>query len=396
MKTNLLRLIIIISITPLLVNCYKTESHKPLVVSSGVPAKVTDIKVENVPGAAKISYTVPSDPDLLYVLATYKLANGEVKEVKSSVFKNHVLLEGFAQETDYVVHLSTVTRGEIKSEPVAVTIHPLKAPVYLVLDSMKANETFGGVNLQYTNPFNTEFVLTTLVKNESGIWVEKDRYYTSRLQENYSIRRPEFGPVPTEFAFFFTDKWKNKSDTLYKTITPLFEEEFDKSLWSDAALSDDSNLPRYSPLYQLWTPGETTYFFVSPNIPGLILPAWFTIDFGKRYRFGRMKVDNVRHHVNWMYAQGTPEIFEIWGSNEKTTDWSKWTLLGSFRCEKPSGLPVGTLSAEDQAQIKLGDTYDFEPSVNSYRYMRFKTVKTFGNTPAFYLLELTFFGAGDK
>jgi F5/8 type C domain. len=372
------------------INC-SPEANEPLKANSEVPSQVSNIRVENGAGAAKIIYTLPSDDNILYVEATYTQSGGEASRTKSSVYKNYVEVEGFSRAGEYTVMLRTVSRSEIKSEPVEVKISPSDAVVHTVFPTLRSIATFGGINLRFENLPANEYVLHISLKDPTGVWIDDyDRLYTSATNVSYSVRGLD--STPTDFKFYLTDRWRNSSDTLFATHTPLYEEEFDKSLWKDAALADDFNVPQYGPLSQLWTPGSATYFFISPNMPGLTLPNWFTIDLGREYVFGRLLVHNVSHADSWMYARGTPEEFEIYGSNERTTDWDQWTLLGSFTCVKPSGAPLGTITAEDSAQALAGDNYDFDPSDQSFRYVRFKTLKTFGNQLNTYLLELTFYG----
>lgn len=393
MKTIKLYLSVIVTILLILTSC-DPETNSPLVKDTHVPSQVSNVSVENYAGGAKVKYSIPNDPKILYVLAKYTLSNGEEAQTKSSVFKNYVELEGFSQPEEIEVKLFTVSRSEIKSEPVIVKVNPLKAPVHNVFETLNASATFGGVHVSFSNPFGAEFVLHIFYKDSTGTWVDYDRLYTDAQERSYASRGFESRPI--DFRFFFTDKWHNSSDTLELNITPLFEVEFDKSLWKDAALPDDSNVPRYGALSQLWTPGTTTYFFIKPDMPGLVLPNWWTIDLGKEYYFGRMHVHNVSHADTWMYARGTPEMFEIWGSNVKSTDWNDWTLLGEFTCVKPSGSPLGTVTQEDRDQALAGDSYDFDPINQSFRYMRFKTLKTFGNNLDTYLLELTFYGKANE
>lgn len=380
---------VMLPITLFLAGC-ETEVNKPLKEDSSVPPKVTNIRVENLPGGAKITYTLPKDLDIAYVLAKYSLSSGEEKIAKSSVYKNYVELEGFSEVQEYAVNLYTVSRSEVESEPVLVKINPTTAPIHLVKESFLPIPTFGGVNLKFLNPDGIQFILHTHFKDSTGTWVDYDRYYSEAREGNYSVRGFESEPI--DFRFYFTDQWQNSSDTTVINLTPLYEEEFDKSLWVDAALSDDTNSPRYGPLSQLWTPGTTTYFFVNPNIPGLSLPHWWTIDLGRKYIFGRMVIHLTSHNTGWMYQKGAPEQFEIWGSNERTTDWSKWTLLGDFTVEKVSGLPLGQTSTEDRAKILEGHEFQFGALDEGFRYVRFKAIRNFGNIPETHLLELTFFG----
>lgn len=368
--------------------------NEPLVGGFGTPGQVRNIRVENLPGAAKIYYTLPYDRGLSYVQAEYTNSLGERVAVNSSAFKNYLLIEGFGEQREYEVELYSISKSDDRSAPVKVKINPTTPPVQLSWETLDVMRTFGGVQLKYENMFEAEFVLYTLVKDEEGNWTEYDRMYTEGGTANIQHSVRGLAPNPTDFAFYLRDKWHNISDTMFTNITPLYEEELDKSLWKDAALMDDGNVPpRYSPLYQLWTPGATTYFFQdNRGADWRGLPTWVTIDFGKPYILGRMKSHQVNHSATWQYGSCSPRLFEIWGSNEATTDWDKWTLLGDFEVVKPSGLPLGTNSADDLALATAGHDFEFELTENSYRYIRYKVKETWGRLNYFCLLELTFWG----
>src|SRR5690606_40606307 len=89
----------------------------PFVGDGTKPAGVSNLTVVNDHGASTISYTLPHDPQLLYVEAVYTLSNGTTKSVKSSVFKNFIRLEGFVSTAERAVTLYTVHRAEMKCEP---------------------------------------------------------------------------------------------------------------------------------------------------------------------------------------------------------------------------------------------------------------------------------------
>ena len=373
----------------LLLGC-EQDVKSPLAHNDTVPQPPKSIQVENLSGSSKISYNLSDDIELLYVMAVFSSHEGKERIVKSSIFKSYVILDGFGKPGEYNVTLYAVSRSEVRSEPVNVKVNPLRALVHEVYDTLDIKETFGGLNLQLKNEEEGEYTVFTLVKDSiSGQWVEYDRLYTTAKSADYSIRG--FEPNPTDFAVYIMDKWKNSSDTLIANLTPLYEVQFDPSMFKDAQLADDSNAARYSPLYQLWTPGPTTYFFMKEGV-GYKLPNWVTIDLGKKYIFGRFHLNLTNHANNWKYTGGTPKKFEIWGSNEPTTDWNKWTLLGAFEIIKPSGLPLGQLSDADNKQIAIGHDFDFPFQSNSFRYIRFKTLSTFGGQPEINFREIILYG----
>ena len=80
-------------------------------VDNVAPASVSDVRVENLPGSAMISYSLPNETDLLYVKAVYTDSHGVKTEVKSSVFKDNVVLKGFGRSKKQTVQL-VIKKGE--------------------------------------------------------------------------------------------------------------------------------------------------------------------------------------------------------------------------------------------------------------------------------------------
>jgi len=368
------------------------EKLGPLVAQDGQPNILSNITVENTNGGAKISYTLPEDPDLLYVTATYTVNSGVERTVKSSVFKNYITLEGFSTTDEREITLYTVNRAENRSDPMRVKIQPLTSPLEVTFGTLEATGDFGGVNLKFVNETETEFVFYTLTKGENGAWGIYDRLYSSAKERDYSIRGLD--AVPQEFAFVLQDKWQNRSDTLFKTITPLYEEKLNKALWKHYPL--DNDVPHEPNLISnLWS--ETNANVSIRAFPGIELPNWITIDLGQTAVLGRMKMHAINattSNYQWFYSAGSPRIFEIWGSNDPALDgsWDSWTLLDRFESIKPSGLPVGSRNAEDIAAGLAGEDHKFSNYDNAYRYIRFVLVNTWGSGPLLQMQELTFWG----
>ena len=67
----------------LLAACVK-EDHKPVAPEGAAPGPVANTAVQNLPGAAKITYSLPPDDQVLYVKAVYEHQPGTKREVKSS------------------------------------------------------------------------------------------------------------------------------------------------------------------------------------------------------------------------------------------------------------------------------------------------------------------------
>lgn len=373
------------------------KTNEPLISGKTVPAEVENVEVENVPGGAKLTYSLPKNSDVLYVVAEYKDNQGNTRSVKSSRFQNSIYLEGFAEEKDYVVRLYAVNESENRSSAYETTIHPDRAPIRIITDSLMVEPTFGGLLYDLRNEFDMQLTVFTLVKNDEGEWEEFDRYYTDSEKINHSVRGLE--PDSTDFAIYVQDEYRNHSDTVFTSLTPFYEEEVDKSTWEDAGLVDDFNEPWYGPLSSLWDEGDDrSYFFQDKNgYPELTgLPTWVTIDLGQEWVLGRMKLFMVKHAVTWQYGSCSIQEFEIWGSNNPTIDWNDWTLLGEFGSTRPSGRSVGEpLTDDDQAQLDDGEDFEFPPITEAYRYIRLKVNRTWGRENYFCSLEISFWGQKD-
>ncbi|MGN6531075.1 MAG: DUF4959 domain-containing protein, partial [Ginsengibacter sp.] len=100
--------------------CQK-DTNKPIDPDKNAPGPIKSPVVENMGGAAKISYVLPKDQNLLYVRAEYEI-NGVKKEAKSSFYKNSVVVEGFGDTTEHSVTLYAVSRAVVSSDPVTGTI----------------------------------------------------------------------------------------------------------------------------------------------------------------------------------------------------------------------------------------------------------------------------------
>ncbi len=184
-------------------------------------------------------------------------------------------------------------------------------------------------------------------------------------------------------------------DTFYANCelipAPFYEVRCDKSLWKNAGLSDDSDQGMFLPVWDisnLWDDGDNFFY----QRGDYTIPNWFTIDLGVRYKFTRMKVNQLSHNDFWKFGDGSPKKFEIWATNTPTTNWADWNLIGTFESVKPSGLPIGQLSEQDQAVNLAGEEYNFIPMTDAFRYVRFKTLNTWGGVNYTCIKELTFWG----
>lgn len=377
-------------------NC-KDYEHKPWGAAGGTPGQVTQVQVENLPGAAKLTYELPSDQNLLYVLAVFTMPSGESRSVKASVYRNYLLMEGFPLAQDYHVQLYTVNKSEARSEPVSVTIHPSRPPLQDVFTSLVARPDFGGIHIAAINPTGRGYVYSTLVKDAQGVWQLFDRNYSTVDSLNYSVHGLD--SIKTEFGIFVTDQWNNSSDTLVTTLKPLYEEMLDKTAWKLAPLLSDFSTPfyPYSGVEHLWDNniheqnGILCYYYAHP-VSAPPLPSWFTIDLGGLYKLSRLRVYQYEGSGQYMYTDGNPRVYEIWGNTQPVDSWDSWELLQHCVSIKPSGLPSGVRNADDVAYAIKGEDFSFPLDAPPVRYIRFKLIDTWSHQPNLLLDEITLWG----
>lgn len=368
--------------------------HDPLEDVTTVPERPNVTNIENFNGGARIRYSIPNDPSILYVSAVFKSHEGKEREQKASIYKNYIDLEGFGDTSEYEVKLYTVNKAETRSEATNLTIKPLTPPIQHVFNSLEIIEDFGGINAKFANEEEKGFIFFTLYKNEEGEWQNYDRLFTSAKFRDYSVRG--LPPDPTDFAFCFRDEWGNTSDTLFKNLVPLYEEMLDKKLWEAYPLSSDTYTVQggWGPISNIWDGDYVSLanlYYQATS--GAQMPNWFTIDLGKKSKFSRMVVFQVpTERPTYAYNYGTPRNYEVWGSNDPTDDWDSWTLLIECESIKPSGSPVGERTPEDSAYALAGENYNFAPETEAYRYIRFKTLRSWTGAQNLMLTQLDLYG----
>src|SRR5690606_4782433 len=121
--------------------CKEQEGMAPINQNDPKPAKVTNVEVENLPGGARISYTLPKSDNILYIKAVYEIREGVEQEVKSSYYNRGLIIEGFPDTQEYDVQLYTVSRGDVESEPMTVQVQPLSPPVKEVFKTIEIEPT---------------------------------------------------------------------------------------------------------------------------------------------------------------------------------------------------------------------------------------------------------------
>jgi hypothetical protein len=379
-------------------SCEEEPGPQPLENNTNPPGMVTNLTVVNLKGKARITYTLPSDKDLLYVKANYTLENGTEMEVKASYYQNTMLLEGFRGGQDVNVEIRAVNRSEVGSEPLNATVSPLLAPIFDVFDSLETTADFGGLRVRAENTEEDDVAILVMTKNPVDDWEPiQNSIYTSRPDINQAIRG--FEAEPKDFALVVRDRWQNVTDTLFTEITPLFETIIPISGYSGLRLANDQESYPENRVEYMWDnqfgwPRVWLTFRGNSTQNHTV-----TVDMGTTAKLSRVRIwqypENVGGTQTYYYL-GSLRYFRIWGASE-TPDPSgvfddKWVLLGEYENIKPSSLPYGDQSNEDILTAQAGEDYEIPLEAPPVRYIRIQNLENWGGAESLAVAEMYMYG----
>jgi hypothetical protein len=407
-------MVLLMTLATVQFSCKKTDGYNTIVSTDKTkPGPVTNVQVANFNGGAYITYTLPDSKNILYVQANYPINAKQTRQSKSSYYSDSITVSGFAQSQDYVVTLTVVSRANVSSDPVQVTVHPGTPPYLLAIPTVKMVPDFGGVNITCLNPAKANIGIVVIGPDSTNKLQIIDQNYTNQDSTNFSLRG--YDTLPREFGVYITDQWGNISDTVFSTIKAIYEVEMNKADFSAYVLPTDV-LPfdAYRGVQNLWDNiiTEPTYNTQQPISP-LIWPAWVTFDMGQTAKLSRFNMvgrtgDSPLGVFLWGY--GTPQSFVIWGRPDVPVDEAMpdstglppvggvtadgWINMGEFYSPgKPSGLPNPEFTTADLAYWQSGFPFNFALTLPKVRYIRFECLTNMGGTNNFFdINELTFWG----
>ncbi len=372
------------------------DGPSPIEKDTVPPGELSNLTAQSLPGAVRVIYSLPNDEDLLYVVGRYTNKKGVQREFRSSYYTNSLIFEGFGDDDEYELKLYAVDRSENFSNPVTISAKPGTPPILSTFNSLAMQEDFGGMNFTFNNSEGAEFALDVFTTDTLGNIALTETFYTSRIDGSFSLRGYE--DKPRKFGISIRDKWGNVSDTLYNTITPIYETQLDKSLFKEVNLSGDSPTTAYgNEMKYIWdgrissdNDGQTGAHTGTDTKTG---PTYFTFDLGVLAKLSRFKLYCVQDEKHY-YNDVSPRYYEVWGCAEldPSGKWDNWVKLLDMENVKPSGYPTGILSNEDIESAKLGDEGYIPLDMPKVRYIRIKCLKNWSNNYNMTFTELFFYG----
>lgn len=388
----------------LAVACTKVKDYnEPISDDTTKPGAITNIKVANFYGGSYITYSLPSSGNILYVKADYVIdeKTGKKRQTKSSYYSDSITVQGFAENKEYTVTLTTVTRSNVESDPVTVKVSP-DTPIYRkVAKTIRMQPDFGGVNVQTSNPDKKPVGVIVLYKpagaDKYSIYEQK---FSDFAEVGFSSRG--FDTLPKQFAVYITDQWGNNSDTVYKTIKPLYEIQLDKNKFFGNALPSDGRIGFGWALSNLWNGnnGGTGWHTVQENVP---LPIVCTFGLGVSAKISRFILYG---RSGYEYAHGNPKVFSIWGSDkaapadqvlpvfaEEGTVLGDWVNMGNYVWPgPPSGAPPTAPTATDRSVFNQGKEFNVPFTAPKTRFIRMAVSESWSGATFAHAMEITLFG----
>lgn len=391
------------------------------------PGPVTNVQVENLNGGARISYTLPSDDDLLGAKVVYSLTEGgEVLEKYASIGNNYIELEGFGNQIKSDITVHAVDKSGNVSSGVTKTIEPLAPPISLMRETLEAKPAFGGISLTWDNEFEKDMGVSLFVYDSETEELKLFDTYFSKSKNGKAVFRP-FDPEKQQFHIEMFDRWNNYAEPMEASVTPMAEQKlpgregsthiwklFDDNNWLYRGdIHNDPSSSTYSGRkFELvhdgrgqsnsnntyWQPGDDGVA-IEKYIPGtgsqlIPFPLYFTVDMGRKAIYSRFNIKPRLRSPN--FSAPMPSDFEIWGTNNPKlttevgdgsreanmaywTSWEQangtdawkndgWTKIGTCKLTLSSGeskyYEGMTLSEEDVQNYRVnGFDFDMDDSI---------------------------------
>jgi len=205
--------------------------------------------------------------------------------------------------------------------------------------------------------------------------------------------------VENMFGVYVRDRWNNLSDTMFSTLTPLYEEKIDSRFFKRLALPRDENDAGQFP--RMFDGNIAVGMYTTVDV--MLAPVFFTIDLGQVVLLSRYKL---WHRKVNPYNNCSPKIWKVYGtlnpdmSNTDTEYWvnsyqKDWVLLSDVNdisIYKPSGSDSQNTS-EDLAAALAGFDLECMNENVPVRYLRFEITENWAMPVRSVIGEIEFYGA---
>ena len=367
------------------------------------PGILSNVSVTPTNGGGIISYTLPSDDDILFVKAVYTNSQGAEVFRVSSKHNSTIEVNGLSQSTPVNVKLFVVDVNENISETVAIDFTPLESFIFLVQESIQITPDLGGVKITWENiASKTVFVYVHILEGAD----EDIRILSSNNpQESIFIR----GLPPSEISIStkIEDFDGNITELEEKgTYIPLFEEKIDKSTWTLVSGQSINGNAYEGRTVNFWddvvdtveTDADNSYFIATRDNNGgsLNFPLDIVIDLNKNVKIQRFIVWQRAYWyqgggVTYHYQEENIKSFNLYASSDAQT----WSLLGEFDIGDPRN-GAGEIPGTAFQEAIDGHEFSLENTSEVFRYLKFQITSNYGSTQITVGSEITLFGLDNQ
>jgi len=377
-----------------IISCSENEN-----IDTTPPGILSNISVIPTNGGGIISYSLPSDDDILYVKAVYTNSQGEEVFRVSSKHNSSVEVNGLSQSTPVNVKLLVVDLNENISEIVAIEFTPLESFIFFVQESIQIAPDLGGVKITWENiASKTVFVYVHILEGAD----ETIRILSSNnAQESIFIR----GLAPSEITIStkVEDFDGNITELEEKgKYTPLFEEKIDKSTWTLVSGQSINGNAYEGKTVNFWddvvdtveTDADNSYFIATRDNNGgsLNFPLDIVIDLHKNVKMQRFIVWQRAYWyqgggITYHYQEENIKSFNLYASSDAQT----WSLMGEFDIGDPRN-GAGEIPATAFQEAIDGHEFSLQNTSEAFRYLKFQITSNYGSTQITVGSEITLFG----
>lgn len=259
---------------------------------SGIPPEpVTDVEVEGGYGEVMLSWTNPPSEGFHYVDISFTDSKGVSRSEKVSRFASSDTISGFANTETYNFTLTAYNEAGQASDPVGVSVNPLEPSFSIVSSTLELVPDFGGAIVSWENETGKPVSIQVTYKGNGGekasstfTSADAGSGYISGLNADERI-----------FQVAVTDGAGNSSEVQDFTITPLAEQEIDKSRWTVIDFSTEEPAEGGNPnglVRAVFDGDPSTFWHTQWNGASPGYPHFFVIDMGQEVTISRF--ENIR------------------------------------------------------------------------------------------------------
>ncbi len=393
------------------------------------------------PGSAHIIYTQPSDLDLMCVVAEYvrNETTGVSVQTKSSPYTDTLYVEGFSRSGDFEIEMYSVDLSDNRSESIYATVTVEEPAVDVIFGTLNVQAGYGGIEVSWENETQTNIIVTVTMQDDAGDWIDLDQFFSTAASGSAAIRGLE--DVETNFQIQIEDKWGNSTPVATYTITPLYEEQSDKDLYSKPALLPGDS-PCWSSGYDIPDIWDGTYLDSGNSCyhsSSLADYKCITIDMGQVMKISRFML-YPRGGSHRFFTHNMIKYFKLYGALELTADmyaytdaqaaqvasgttyaqvtpsFTGWTPIvesydagyssntfksdgaggGTYICYKPSG-DDDVITADDLDWVtEYGHEFNVSISCGTARYLRMQFIQSWSLSGIYQLAEFDLWGQAQE